>query len=571
MAVSNSVISDDQKIIFGWVLLIFSIGLYFFDWSYRFNGLEIQIIRDFDLFKGSVLFLTLIFTAVQILLTGEKTKEDWGSMVFVSLIFASVFILGKYNQVIVYHLLLALLVWIFLKKIDGMSIREANTHIAILLLADLFLFSLIESAALYAGQELFAAQIAYRVIFPIFPLYLMFYLAGKGNLMAFIMTIAVISIWIFGFIQTSELYQQEVLRISGEQKEATLDTISKGISGTKEAWLALWDPWHCKQYISDSNAYDDCLRELQIARECRLKGYEVGSLDYNDCLKERLEGGGTASGEADVEIIYPTKVEFKIQDYKVSANDKEKVDTEIQLESINNPIDIATSCSLEKSGQEIAAEITTGSFFNDVEGIRSLKVECQPEEDFKIGRYRIEFAAEIQGITTESTRQKIWVEEGMTEKEITKTLQSHKISAVETKSKNEDEFAALAISIGSDQTVLENDQNTQLIIGKLQNRKNGKIVGIQDITIELPKGVKPTQDCFERLEETKLGLKVKKDVISSKIQAATKLKTNQLLKIFSCNLDVSGLVYPQDHEKREFASLITYDYKITKKADIEAI
>ena len=558
---------------FAWLLLVLSALLYYFDWINLFNGLNFSLISSNAniLFRSGVLIFAAILFIFQYFTTEQKTKEDVISMILLSFVFAIVFIVGAYNSMIIWHIVFAVITWVFLTKGSGMSIREANGWIIFLLLADLFLFSGIEQIATMAGNEIIAARVAYRLIFPIYSLFFIFYLAGKGEKLAFIFLIIILLIYIFGFVKTSDIYNQKIEQLTLEERQSTVDFFKNSLAGMSRGFASLFDPLGCASYVGGSK-YQDCINDRQIARQCNAEGYKKGQIEYNECNKEKKEGGGTTTGIKDQEDKHYTQVQFKkIDRYKVGINPKEKVITGIQVDSKFKPIDIVSYCSFTKDGKTIAGIMVVGQEFTDIKGVESLELACEPAFNYEKGKYYYQLTSTIQNINTRSIKKKIWVEQDIDEEIKTNILQTEGLNAIEDKSKSDDNFAALAISLGPDDSILSNRQTTQLLKAKIQNLGEGNIERIDDILIEIPTGIEPLSDCFEFLEETPQGYRMKKSLIVSKSESAKNLKKDEKLNAFNCQLDVSGVVNPIDHNVRTLVAYMDYSYKIKQKMSVEAI
>jgi hypothetical protein len=551
----------------GWIFVALSLLLYYFiDWQFGYNGIDIGLFFQMGaidwIFKSGVLTILLVVIIIQLLVF----KRLSGSSLFLGGIFALMFVLAKYSVGALYHLIFILIMWWVLIKPVKEDIDSAYNTLAILILIDFVGFSLL--GKLFEFTSVFQGTVALSyMIFPIYTLYLLYYLEAYGDSRIATAALCIIMIiYVMGFVTNSSQYAT----FTAQLKESPKVEEAKGFWGTAlfntyNFFAIMTDPLVCS--LSSPTNHESCMLERQYARLCRDK--KIGTEEYDECIAQKK--GLNIAGSVDESIKEFTKIEFeKPSDFPkvVQKEFPADIPMQINIESPKKPITVELSCKFKLGREEIEGGKAEPEKIEEITGTKKQTVFCElaEGEEYEGGRtYTVIYEAAIRGIETESTLTRLFVGKELKEAEKGPLMSLHGLEAVES-SKSPDEFAAFSFGIGTPATDPFIGSNPkQPLIGNIENKADGQILSVDDIEVSLIDGVASTQKCTERAFNQQ-GNVLKLDPEMKDRLVDLKLKKDEKLFLLGCNLDVyQNLAETEEYVKRSFTSKITYSYAIKRE------
>lgn len=562
---------DGTKVI-AWIIFLLSLVMYYYiDWLYRYNGIDIGFFKNLNsldvVFKSGIFTFFLILLAWQFIFKKPSDPAEIKAAVVVDFILAVMFVLSKYSPAASFHLIFAIAIWFFLLRTTKEPAAAYNT-LTLLIIFDFLGFSIIKYIFGLVGMA-GGVAVVNAMIFPIYSLYLLSFLEvySKSKLAAVLLFI-ILLLYIFGFVQSSEQYQDVFARLSEEQTEASKTFLQTSSDRARAFGSVLSDPLACMGKIG-SDEYAACLKERQYARECRDK--KDNKAEYQLCIESKKLG--VMQGAEDLSIKDFSKVTFEqINQFPklVQKELKTSIPMQLNIDSPNKELTVAVSCKFLKEKENITG-IAEPAVLEKIVGTKKETIFCSLPQDkaYVTGKYKTIFEAEIKGMSTTSRLSRLIVKKDITEERKNELLSLHKMSQTEA-SKSPDEFAAFSFGVGTPSTTPFIDQSqTQALTGNIENRAEGAIVSIQEITLELVPGITPSENCLVYFDIAENGLKAKEEAIKS-ISSLTKKGDTRFL--LGCKLDISPSVIPSDYEeyyKREFSSNMRYTYQIAKEIVFE--
>jgi hypothetical protein len=550
-------IGKPPRKIAGWIFVFLSLGLYYFiDWQFGYNGIDIGLFQQMGgldwIFKAGFLISFLIIAIVQFVVFKRVSR----SSLFLAGIFAMVAVLAQYSVGALYHFIFVMIMW-WVLVLPVKEIDSAYNTLAVLILIDFVGFSLLKQ--LFQFTNVFQGTVALSyMIFPIYTLYLLYYLQKWGD--SKIATIAfcgILVLYTLGFVTNSPQYTVYAAQLEESPKvEEAKGFWGTALFNTYNFFAIMLDPLICS--LSDPTNHEPCMLERQYARLCRDK---FGTEEYEECIAQKK--GLTVAGNIDKTIKEFTKIEFERPSEFPRTVQKEfpaDIPMQINIESPRKPITIELSCKFKLGREEIEGEVEPAKI-EEITGTKKQTIFCSPMEEYKGGRtYTVVYEAKIEGIETESTLTRLFVGKELKEAEKGPLMSLHGLEAVES-SKSPDEFVAFSFGIGTPATNPFIDDNPkQPLIGNIENKADGQILSVDDIEVSLIDGVSSTTKCEKNFVQQGNILKLK-DTLGE-----LTLRKGDKRFLLGCNLDVySTLAETEEYVKRSFTSKITYSYAIKKE------
>jgi len=557
----------------GWIFFFLSIALYISDlfWT-KFNGIDIKVFTDLGttdiLMKSGFLSMLIALLIFQFLFTRPSSKEEWKWVLILDSLLIIIIILSGMSIGTLYHLAYMILLWLMIIKPENGKIYSYKMA-ALLLIFDFFGFSALGAIFGKIGWTGIAALFGNRLVFPIYTIYLLFYLGiNKKSTLASIILFLLLFSYMGALVKDSVQFQTASSKISEEQKEGA---ITKWQEMRREAGAfvsSLVDPLVCYRRIED---YETCLKERGAQRACA--EYKKGTEKYKECMDEALGKETAIRGKVEEEY---TTTQIKFEELSPdwyenipTVNSIDEIPMNIIIEGpLKNPVQISLSCKFKNKETQIPGVITpTRVREMSVKGKDEELISCTPQQPYpQTDKITAIFEATAKKISTVSILERVFVGEKIWRdpQEKKEILNSHDPPIKEKQaSSTGDEFAAYTFQIGTN-TFIHNSDTVKLI-GKyedLKREEGGKLLSVDRLLIDLRGyGIVPSPNC------QKNGYKI---TTENNILWEGSGKPADLI----CDLIIpEGLKNLQDFENYPigFESKMTYTYRYTKQKTLNVI
>jgi len=247
-------------------------------------------------------------------------------------------------------------------------------------------------------------------------------------------------------------------------------------------------------YPAEPDMINDCVKQKTAETVCAKFKKEGLTHEYEDCYAK--ETGVGAQGEALKELT-ATKVQF-VRPSELYSETLKKNNTQypipydLILASTVKPIRVTIECKFKteiKNGTKNISGTISPEQYRDIEVFGpeiTRRVSCMPEEPYVTGDYSVTFEATVQGVTTISFLDRIFVDKEITPERKSELLKNNNLKTKEG-SKSGQEFAAFYFEIGTDETFIYGGESVIPIIGRVKNLKEreGEIISVEKLEIDL--------------------------------------------------------------------------------------
>jgi hypothetical protein len=407
------------------------------------------------------------------------------------------------------------------------------------------------------------------------------------NLVNIIFILFIVSALVIPVIPQS--YSESVLPSAGELEQINADARAKLPQGENPAISNLACIFGSVKASNIANSYDitkcvqDRQRDSMIKNKCK-KEFAVDSQEYRACFTEEVELYETnqlATGNVDIKVKEFTKINFVTDndyygsDNKIYRNANEKVLPFPAVLEIENPreltLGVTLSCEFKPSASPDPVEgiISGQDIFSITSKRKGIPVGCAPPSDLELeGRYDVMFHADLSDLETTTTLRRMFVEEYDRDNQKLVNAESDTFADISDggyKSSAPDELARINFQFGFPETsrVIETSNDVLRLVASAENVGNGKITKIKSYSIDL----------------SKAGFYEQNDVClsGSDVTLPEVMKSRALVRLAVCQIGMSDEIrsYLADLNSataidvQSFEATLVYDYRITKKANIQ--
>jgi len=349
---------------------------------------------------------------------------------------------------------------------------------------------------------------------------------------------------------------------------------------------------YAEEVLSHQDRYEEAFEQVEKVKEAAVEQANVSASFWKrwgtafpylvkgdlDTYKEILNPTKnlTIAGEIDQTIEEYTKVELKKSELFPEQVQKDitprlSIPFNIEIDSPFKEITIKLSCKFKKAKQEFTGYIEPvdlSEFTIKTQRKETETISCTPDQEYEKGKYKVEMIAEISRVKTESSLKRLFTGKTLTSKEKQEAKITYDFKKEKQLSTSGEEFAAFSFGAGAPiDSIFIGNKEKILLAGGIQNLASGEIIYVDKITIELPEGLTPVQECGKfRIAGNQL-------ILEERLGKLTGIKEKDTLPLLSCYLSVPiDLKEIQlDYQKRKFKAYMDYSYRIKQEEDFTVI